>query len=229
MPTLLELADKYNHIDYFQCDPIIFPRHFKELWQKGEASFMDIEISGILCAHLAWGRREMIVRDCRRLMDEMEWRPYEYIMAGKYRSDSVSLHRTIKWCEMSLIFHNLRAYYLSNDSLESLTPEEYRVKIFGRKPDPKAANKKIHMFRRWMVRDDGIVDLGVWKHTSPSSLIIPLDVHVHRAALEQGITKRKSSDITTAIEITEFLKLVFPDDPCLGDFALFAYGASQKK
>ena len=85
------------------------------------------------------------------------------------------------------------------------------------------------MFRRWMVRDDGIVDLGVWKRTSPSSLIIPLDVHVHRAALEQGITKRKSSDITTAIEITEFLKSVFPDDPCMGDFALFAYGASQKK
>ena len=75
MHTLQELAHKYNHIDYFKSDPVIFPRHFKELWQKGEASLMDIEISGILCAHLAWGRREMIVRDCRILMDEMEWRP----------------------------------------------------------------------------------------------------------------------------------------------------------
>ncbi|MEZ7874501.1 MAG: TIGR02757 family protein [Bacteroidales bacterium] len=229
MPTLLELAHKYNHIDYFKSDPVIFPRHFKELWQKGEASLMDIEISGILCAHLAWGRREMIVRDCRILMDEMEWRPFHYVMAGNYRDDNRSLHRTIKWSEISIIQSNLREYYSQNSSLENLKPEEYRVCIFGRKMNPKAANKKIHMFRRWMVRDDGKVDLGVWKKTSPESLIIPLDVHVHRMALELGITQRKSSDITTALEITSYLKTIFPGDPCLGDFALFAYSASQKK
>ena len=229
MPTLKELAHKYNHIDYFKSDPVIFPRHFKELWQKGEASFMDIEISGILCAHLAWGRREMIVRDCRILMDEMEWRPFHYVMAGNYRGDNRSLHRTIKWSEISIIQSNLREYYSQNSSLENLKSEEYRVWIFGRKMNPKAANKKIHMFRRWMVRDDGKVDLGVWKKTSPESLIIPLDVHVHRMALELGITQRKSSDITTALEITSYLKTIFPGDPCLGDFALFAYGASQKK
>lgn len=229
MHTLQELAHKYNHIDYFKSDPVIFPRHFKELWQKGEASLMDIEISGILCAHLAWGRREMIVRDCRRLMDEMEWRPFHYVMAGNYRGDNRSLHRTIKWSEISIIQSNLREYYSQNSSLENLKSEEYRVWIFGRKMNPKAANKKIHMFRRWMVRDDGKVDLGVWKKTSPESLIIPLDVHVHRMALELGITQRKSSDITTALEITSYLKTIFPGDPCLGDFALFAYGASQKK
>lgn len=229
MHTLQELAHKYNHIDYFKSDPVIFPRHFKELWQKGEASLMDIEISGILCAHLAWGRREMIVRDCRILMDEMEWRPFHYVMAGNYRGDNRSLHRTIKWSEISIIQSNLREYYSQNSSLENLKSEEYRVWIFGRKMNPKAANKKIHMFRRWMVRDDGKVDLGVWKKTSPESLIIPLDVHVHRMALELGITQRKSSDITTALEITSYLKTIFPGDPCLGDFALFAYGASQKK
>ncbi len=229
MPTLQELADKYNHIDYFKCDPIIFPSHFKDLWVKGEASLIDIEISGLLCAHLAWGRREMIVRDCNRVMDEMKWRPFHYVMAGNYRDDQTSLHRTIKWSEISIILSNLREYYSQNSSLENLEPEEYRVTIFGRKKNPKAANKKIHMFRRWMVRDDGKVDLGVWKNTSPESLIIPLDVHVHRMALELGITQRKSSDITTALEITSYLKTIFPGDPCKGDFALFAYGVSQKK
>jgi len=130
---------------------------------------------------------------------------------------------------MATIFKNLRYYYSKYNSLERLEPDDYRVIIFGRKMNPKAANKKIHMFRRWMVRDDGKVDLGIWKEISPDSLIIPLDVHVHREAIKLGITSRKSSDITTAKEITQYLKNVFPGDPCLGDFALFAYGASEKK
>ena len=89
------------------------------------------------------------------------------------------------------------------------------------------ANKKINMFRRWMVRNDGIIDLGIWKNTSPSSLIIPLDVHVHRVALELGLTTRKQADAKTALEITQALLKIFPEDPCLGDFALFAYGVSR--
>ncbi|MCF0177251.1 MAG: DUF2400 family protein, partial [Bacteroidales bacterium] len=63
----------------------------------------------------------------------------------------------------------------------------------------------------------------------PKELIIPLDVHVHRVALEMGLTKRKSADAKTAAEITEKLKQIFPNDPCLGDFALFGYGVTHKK
>ena len=103
-----------------------------------------------------------------------------------------------------------------------------RVRIYGQKDDPSAANKKIHMLRRWMVRDDGKVDMGLWKHTDKRNLVIPLDVHVHRTALQLGITQRKSADIRTAEEITAFLRKVFPDDPVLGDFALFAVAASGK-
>ena len=229
MNILLELANKYNNLEYFKNDPIIYPRHFYDLFLENKASLQDVEISGILCAHLAWGRREIIVKDCHKLMEEMNWKPYEYINKGIYRNSNDSLHRTIKWSEMATIFKNLRYYYSKYNSLERLEPDDYRVIIFGRKMNPKAANKKIHMFRRWMVRDDGKVDLGIWKEISPDSLIIPLDVHVHREAIKLGITSRKSSDITTAKEITQYLKNVFPGDPCLGDFALFAYGASEKK
>lgn len=49
------------------------------------------------------------------------------------------------------------------NNLLRIFPSYIRTAIFGSKPDPNAANKKIHMFRRWMVRNDGIVDLGVWK------------------------------------------------------------------
>ena len=48
-------------------------------------------------------------------------------------------------------------------------------------------------------------------------------------ALELGITKRKSVDRKTAMEITEYFEKVFPNNPFLGDFALFGYGVSHSK
>lgn len=234
-----ELAREYNQEQYFTGDPIIFPKHFARLY-KGERGIFqaeeccsgtitapDIEIAGVLASHLAWGRREMILRNMQRVMEEMNWQPLTYVMNGRYRDDDASLHRTIKWSEFAAICKNLKEYFTHNNTLEPLSPDEIRVKIYGRKSDPRMANKKIHMLRRWMVRNDGIVDLGLWKNTSPASLLIPLDVHVHRSALQMSITTRKGADYTTASEITGFLKKVFPDDPCLGDFALFAYAAHK--
>jgi uncharacterized protein (TIGR02757 family) len=220
-----KLAREYNKEEYFIGDPIIFPKHFADR----SASIQDIEIAGIIAAHLAWGRRDMILRDCRRAFDEMGWEPYKYVMGGKYKDDDVSLHRTIKWSGFAAICSRLKEFYSKNETLEKLSAQEMRMQIFGQKEDKKAANKKIHMLRRWMVRNDGIVDLGIWKNTSPSELVIPLDVHVHRSALNMGITKRKGADITTAMEITGFLKEIFPQDPCIGDFALFAYAAETRK
>ena len=239
-----QLAEQYNKEEYFKGDPIIFPKHFARIMEGKDGidglggtaglsgrkyTLKDVEIAAVIAAHLAWGRRDMIVRDCKRAFDEMNWEPYNYIMAGNYRCEDASLHRTIKWSEFAAICARLREFYTTNDSLESLTPDEIRVQIYGQKSDRKAANKKIHMMRRWMVRNDGIVDLGLWTGTSPASLIIPLDVHVHRSALNMGITSRQSADITTAQEITTFLHQAFPGDPCKGDFALFAYEASIKE
>ena len=225
---LREYAAEYNDWKYFTGDPIIFPKHFASLYKEGKAAIQDVETAAAIAAHLAWGRRDMIVRDCTRAMDEMGWQPYEYVKAGKYRDDSTSLHRTVKWSEFAAICRRIKEFYDSSESMETLTPGQMRVRIYGQKDDPSAANKKIHMLRRWMVRDDGKVDMGLWKHTDKRNLVIPLDVHVHRTALQLGITQRKSADIRTAEEITAFLRKVFPDDPVLGDFALFAVAASGK-
>ena len=224
---LRQFAYEYNSLRYFEEDPIIFPRHFAELYKKDEATLQDVEISGIVAAHLAWGRRSMIVRDCRRAFDEMNWQPADYVSKGVYRDEDISLHRTVKWCDFAAICKNLHDYYSDNESIETLSADDIRVRIYGQKSNPKAANKKIHMFRRWMVRNDGIVDFGVWKNTDPRELVIPLDVHVHRVALEMGLTSRKQADFSTAREITDKLLKIFPEDPCKGDFALFAYGVSR--
>ena len=235
---LVAWAERYNNPRYFEEDPKAFPRRFYNMmttiqpvlgFEGGEwrPSLQDVEISAVFAAHFAWGRRAMIVRDCSRLFDEMMWRPYDYVMAGDWRSDNTSIHRTVKWSEVAAICQRLRDFYTTNSSLESLTAEQTRVQIFGQKDDPKAANKKIWMMRRWMVRDDGRVDLGLWKNSDKRDLVIPLDVHVYRQATELGLTQRRAKDIVTARDITDSFREIFPDDPAKGDFALFGYGVNS--
>lgn len=74
-----------------------------------------------------------------------------------------------------------------------------------------------------MARRDSLVDLGIWQRVDPNDLIIPLDVHVHNAALELKLTGRNKADMRAAAEITEVMKRIFPGDPARGDFALFGY------
>lgn len=219
----MDWAAEYNDPVYFQQDPISFPREFV---RRG-ACLRDVEIAAVFAAHFAWGRRAMIVRDCERLMDEMDWRPADYVMGGEYRDDDTSIHRTVKWSETARICRALKSFYESSDSLETLDAAAMRTEIFGQKADPSAANKKINMLRRWMVRKDGRVDLGLWKNTSPSGLVIPLDVHVYTQAVELGLTQRRQKNLATALEITDVFRGIWPKDPVLGDFALFGYGVTH--
>lgn len=236
---LVSWADRYNNPRYFTEDPIAFPKRFARQVTAAQAELgfggsgwrpclQDVEIAAVFAAHLAWGRRITIVNDCCKLFDEMVWRPYDYVMTGVWRNDATSVHRTIKWSEIAAICKRLRDFYRLNDSLEVLSASQMRTVIYGQKEDPKAANKKINMLRRWMVRDDGKVDLGMWKRTSKKDLVIPLDVHVYDMAKELGLTDRKAKDITTAMQITDAFREIFPDDPCLGDFALFGYGVNNR-
>lgn len=222
-------AETYNDAEYFREDPIAFPTRFRDMMPSGQASLKDVEISAVFAAHFAWGRRAMIVRDCGRLFDEMDWKPYDYVMRGSWRNEDASIHRTVKWCDVAAICARLRTIYRAVDSIEKMSQEQIRTEIFGQKPDAKAPNKKINMMRRWMVRRDGKVDLGLWKDTDPAGLLIPLDVHVHDVAAELGITGRKQKDIVTVKEITDFFQEIFPGDPCKGDFSLFGYGVNHPK
>ena len=225
--TLIGWAEEYNDPKYFQEDPIIFPTGFARKYEAGEASLADVEIAALLSAHLAWGRRAMIVRDCGRMFDEMCWKPYDYVMSGDYRNENASLHRTIKWSEFAAICSRLKGIYEKTGSIEGLGDAQIRTEIFGQKEDRKAPNKKISMMRRWLVRDDGKVDLGVWKKSDKAGLILPLDVHVYGQATALGLTCRRQKDLATAVEITDAFKEIWPEDPCKGDFALFGYGVTR--
>jgi uncharacterized protein (TIGR02757 family) len=95
-------------------------------------------------------------------------------------------------------------------------------------PSPKkgSACKRMNLFLRWMVRDRDI-DFGLWKGVPKNKLIIPLDAHIARISRCLRLTGRKSQDWKMAVEITESLKKLDPEDPLKYDFALCHQGISK--
>ena len=85
----------------------------------------------------------------------------------------------------------------------------------------------MNLFLRWMVRKDEI-DTGIWGEIDTSKLIMPVDVHVARAAKALGLVKRKSVDLKFAIELTENLKKFDKNDPVKYDFALCHAGIEKE-
>ena len=94
--------------------------------------------------------------------------------------------------------------------------------------NPKGACKKLHMFLRWMVRRGSPVDLGLWEWADPADLLIPLDTHVLQESARLGlIAPNATASAKTAIELTQKMAQVFPEDPTRADFALFGLGVDQ--
>ena len=87
--------------------------------------------------------------------------------------------------------------------------------------------KRVNMALRWLVRDDGIVDMGVWKALKPSQLFIPLDVHVADTSRALNLLSRKSNDRKAVLELTDALRQFDPADPIKYDFALFGLGIEK--
>jgi uncharacterized protein (TIGR02757 family) len=92
-------------------------------------------------------------------------------------------------------------------------------------PSKGSACKRFNLFLRWMIRDRDI-DLGIWKGVPKNKLIIPLDTHIARISRCLGLTKRRSQDWRTAVEVTGALRRFDPEDPLKYDFALCHHGIS---
>lgn len=94
--------------------------------------------------------------------------------------------------------------------------------------NPKGACKKLHMFLRWMVRRGSPVDLGLWDWASAADLLIPLDTHVLQESARLGlIAPNAVASAKTAIDLTQKMAQVFPEDPARADYALFGLGVDD--
>jgi len=96
-------------------------------------------------------------------------------------------------------------------------------------PYKNSGCKRLNMYLRWMVRNDKQgVDFGIWKKIKPAMLICPIDVHVARVAKRFQLLDRKQADWAAAIELTQYLRNLDPNDPVKYDFALFGLGVMEK-
>ena len=125
--------------------------------------------------------------------------------------------------DFSPVGKSLIAFHDRFCGLTDFFPERTRKHIAT--PARNSSCKRLLMFLRWMVRDDGRgVDFGIWKQIRPNQLIMPIDVHVNRVARQLGLLTRPQTDWKAALELTETLRQFDPADPVRYDFALFGLG-----
>ena len=234
-----ELVTKNNTEAFIKDDPVQFPHRYNDK--------RDIEIVAFLVATIAWGNRKMILNSSNKMLELMGKSPYDYVMSGEWEKleDGKCVHRTFFNRDLKYYCRGLKAIYEIPRSLEDIFfNEEHDVWMGIQKfrdlmaeangetskhisnpsccePKKGSACKRLHMALRWLVRNDGIVDLGIWNRLSPKDLMIPLDVHVARVSRDLGLIDRKSNDRTTVEMLTSRLRDFDANDPVKYDFALF--------
>ena len=240
-------AQQFNHPDFIISDPIQIPKRFHNK--------ADIEIAAFLSAIIAWGNRKSIITSASKLMRIMGEQPHDYIINSS-KSDWEAIdhfvHRTFNTIDLRYCLQSLQHLYTNHGGLhEVLRPkasEKYMDKAICRfrnlffecdhpkrtgkhiaNPAKGSAAKRIHMFLRWMVRQDNNgVDFGLWTDIPTSKLSCPLDVHTGNIARKLGLLKRKQNDQKALRELDQQLRTLDPNDPVKYDFALFGLGVFEK-
>lgn len=224
----------------------------------------DLEVAAFISAMLAFGRRDLFLPKIDSILElaDAQGGPFRWLITGQHQKDfppagvsaADSFYRFYSYHDLRLLFYRLEEILQESGSLGSYFHHKY---IESQKSQPQvhlsqlvsqsfpqckivpkgknSANKRVHMFLRWMVRQNSPVDVGLWNWYSPSDLLIPLDTHVIRQSVELGLFSVVSAGkgtgfpatATNARKLTEVLCSIWPDDPCRGDFALFGLGVDK--
>lgn len=231
-----EWVGKINVPAYIETDPVQFPLNYSH--------FSDREVAAFLTATITWGNRKMILQSAGRMFAKMGVSPYDFIMSQGYLNlRGGNIHRTFFEKDLVYLCQGLRACYQEFGSIEAVFAgktslwegiDTFRNRlaaanegIFSKhvsNPTTNSACKRLHLALRWLVRNDGIVDLGIWKSISPAELYIPLDVHVGRVSRTLGLLDRNQNDKKSVEALTELLRGFNPADPVVYDYALFGIG-----
>ena len=235
---------QYNRPEFIESDPVSIPHLFN---QKE-----DREIAGFLAASIAWGKRSVILRNAKKLLEHMDYSPHAFIVgftAHDLDGFAKFVHRTfngedciyfMKALQNIYRFHGgLEAAFFSetNDVKQALfnfrkvffeLPHLHRVEKHVANPARNASAKRLNMFLRWMVRKDNLgVDFGIWNTIQPGQLFCPLDVHSGNVARKLGLLNRKQDDWKAVEELTLSLRKFDSNDPVKYDFSLFGLGVFE--
>lgn len=245
------LAKKYETADFVNEDPSQFLRWYTQV--------RDVEIAAFTAAMLSFGNRRQFIPKIKCIFEcaDKAGGFAKWLCTGDFEksffspdgNDEKKFYRFYSYFDMKIFFRSCAQILKSAETFGDFLKDKVERRFSGCSVMdcvleeiarafadcaivPKgrsSANKRVHMFLRWMVRKNSPVDLGLWKWFDESELIIPLDTHVLQEAIKMGIISEKASgSYKTAVKITEALKEVWPDDPCKGDFALFGLGVDAK-
>ena len=242
-----EKVVQYNNPIFIESDPIQIPHQFS----KKE----DIEIAGFLTATISWGNRKMIIKNGFKMMELLDNAPHDFII-NHQNKDLEKLnsfvHRTFNTIDFQQFVKSLKHIYAKHNGLEAAlkikdNTNNYKNAIHNFKqlffeiehlqrtqkhvsdPLKNSAAKRIHMFLRWMVRNDKTgVDFGIWKTHNTANLSCPLDVHSGNVARKLNLLSRKQNDWKALCELDINLRKFDKHDPVKYDFALFGLGVFEK-
>jgi uncharacterized protein (TIGR02757 family) len=236
------LYEKYDRRSFVEPDPLQFLYNYPDI--------RDREIAGLVASSLAYGRVQQIVKSVAKVLERMP-RPAEFLgqstessLAGEFHGFK---HRFATGEDLSRLLWGTKRVMerygslgdcfragLREDHDTILPAAGFLVEEIHRESDGSighllplpargSACKRLFLFLRWMIRRDR-VDPGGWDWVSPSKLIVPLDVHMHRLSREMGLTQRNQANLRTALEVTSAFREVSPEDPVKYDFALTRLG-----
>ncbi len=240
---LIYLADKYENPKFSNGDPSFILNEYQNIG--------DLESASFITAMLSFGQREQFLKKVHYIFDLTENSPSQWLKQGKWKDDfpqgERKFYRFYSFDDLRDLFQVIQCILEKNSTLGEFFERKYLDEkesvsnprldmIIAREfescsivPHGKnSANKRIHMFLRWMVRNNSPVDKGIWQWFDKKNLIIPLDTHVLQEAEKLNlIAANSSASYKTACKITECLKEIWPDDPVRGDFALFGLGVDK--
>lgn len=240
----------FNHTRFIEHDPIQIPHLFTKK--------QDIEIMGFWVAVLAWGQRKTIISKAHELIDLMDGSPLQFILQhhdSDLKRFELFKHRTFNATDALYFISFFKRHYQANESLEAAFSTQYqdveitveqsinrfythffndefapqRTQKHIASPAKNSACKRINMFLRWMVRqDEAGVDFGIWNKIKPHQLVCPLDVHALRTAESLQLIQPGPTNWKKAVELTDTLRALDPNDPVKYDFALYGMGIEEK-
>ncbi len=238
---LEDIYAKLNHKKYVSPDPLQFLYDYKEI--------KDREIAGLIASALAYGKVAQILKSVSSVLKPMGPSPYDFLLENnesslkkifkrfrhRFASDSHLVALLLGITGIIKKYQSLGecfAFATKKSHENIFYPMSFFCETLHKKGDPAhlvpmpqkgSACKRMNLFLRWMIRKDE-VDPGGWDEISPSMLIIPLDVHMHRISLALGLTKKKQANMKTAMEITSSFAGFSRTDPVKYDFALTRLG-----
>ena len=240
---LEEVYARFNGPKHIHPDPLEFVYCY--------ATKHDMEVAGFIASALAYGRVGQILVSVRAVLDRMGPSPSSFLLNNsvpeimatfrdfkhRFTTGEVLAAMLAGVRELLMRFGSLENCFLSgfNSADKNIIPAlsvfvknlndaaGRSMPMFLPSPSGGSACKRLNLFLRWMVRRDN-VDPGVWRGVSPSRLVVPLDIHMHRIARAMGFTSGKQANMRCALEVTDNFASICPEDPVRYDFALTRLG-----